>query len=71
MLEVSDSLLLAQVQKYYPITRTIYVLANDMSGPANVRNACALGVIAMALLGLTILAASWLMGKKLGSAFRA
>jgi iron(III) transport system permease protein len=71
MLEVSDSLLLAQVQKFYPITRTIYVLANDLSGPANVRNACALGVIAMALLAATILAASLLMGKKLGAIFRA
>ena len=37
MLEVSDSLLLAQSLKFYPITHMIYVLGDDMSGPANVR----------------------------------
>ncbi len=71
MLEVSDSLLLAQSLKFYPITRMIYVLGDDMSGPANVRNACALGVVAMALLAATLLAAALLMGKRLGAIFRA
>jgi iron(III) transport system permease protein len=71
MLEVSDSLILAQVQKFYPITKTIYALGTDLSGPANVRNACALGVVAMGLMAGTIVGASLLMGKKLGAVFRA
>ena len=71
MLEVSDSMILAQLQKYYPITKTIYVLGTDASGPANVRNACALGVVAMGLMTATIVAASLLLGKRLGAVFRA
>src|SRR5262249_24216085 len=47
MLEVSDSLILAQLPKHFPITKMINVLGTDMSGPANARNACALGVLAM------------------------
>jgi iron(III) transport system permease protein len=71
MLEVSDSMILAQLQKYYPITTTIYGLGTDASGPANVRNACALGVVAMGLMTATIVAASLLLGKRLGAVFRA
>jgi len=71
MLEVSDSLILAQYPQHYPITKMIYALATDTSGPENVRNACALGVFAMGLLTVTILSASLLMGKKLGAVFRA
>ncbi|MGN6366743.1 MAG: ABC transporter permease [Phycisphaerae bacterium] len=71
MLEVSDSLILAQYQQHYPITKMIYVLATDTSGPENLRNACALGVFAMGLLVITIVSASLLMGKKLGAVFRA
>ncbi len=71
MLEVSDSLILAKYQQHFPITKMIYVLGNDTSGPENVRNACALGVFAMGLLVATIVTASLLMGKKLGAVFRA
>ncbi len=71
MLEVSDSLILAQYPQHYPITKMIYALATDTSGPENVRNACALGVFAMGLLVVTIVSASVLMGKKLGAVFRA
>ncbi len=71
LLEVSDSLVLAQVQKFFPITRVIYVLGTDMSGPANARNACALGVVAMAFMAGTIVVAATLLGKRLGSVFRA
>jgi len=71
MLEVSDSMILAQLQKFYPITKMIYVLGTDMSGAANVRNACALGVIAMGFMTATLIAAAMLMGKKLGAVFRA
>jgi len=71
MLEVSDSLILAKLPEHYPITKTIFALGNDTSGPENVRNACALGVLAMGLLIVTILTAGTLMGKKLGAIFRA
>ncbi len=71
MLEVSDSLILAQLPESFPITKMIYQLGNDTSGPENVRNACALGVLAMGMLIVTIVSAGTLMGKKLGAVFRA
>jgi iron(III) transport system permease protein len=71
MLEVSDSLILAQSPAAFPITKMIYALGNDTSGPENVRNACALGVVAMMFLIVAIVSASLLMGKRLGAVFRA
>jgi iron(III) transport system permease protein len=69
MLEVSDSLVIAQKQQFYPITKAIYELLNLLGeGPFL---ACALGVWAMVFLALTLSAASALMGKKLGAIFRA
>ena len=60
MLEVSDSLILAQYPQHFPITKMIYILGNDMSGPDNVRNACALGVLAMVFMSAMIVPpASW------------
>ncbi|OYV47660.1 MAG: ABC transporter permease [Verrucomicrobia bacterium 21-51-4] len=68
MLEVSDSLILAQKQQFYPITKAIYALMNLVGdGPFL---ACALGVWAMAFLAVTIVGASVLMGQKLGAIFR-
>ena len=69
MLEVSDSLLLAQKQEYYPITKAIFVLFQLLGSGRAI--ASALGVWAMAFLGVTILAASLLLGKKMGALFRA
>jgi iron(III) transport system permease protein len=71
MLEVSDSIILAKYPQHFPITKMVYMLASDTSGPDNVRNACALGVIAMGLLVVTIVSAGMVMGKRLGSLFRA
>jgi len=71
MLEVSDSIMLAPLSNGFPITKMIYQLANDTSGAENVRNACALGVLAMLLLVGTMVSASLLMGKRLGAVFRA
>jgi iron(III) transport system permease protein len=71
MMEVSDSLILAQYPKHFPITKMIYTLGNDMGGPANVRNACALGVLAMLFMTAMIVGARMLMGKKMGALFRA
>ena len=68
MLEVSDSLILAQRQEHYPITKAIYELTAILGDGRYI--ACALGVWAMVFLGITIIGASVLMGKKLGAIFR-
>jgi len=68
MLEVSDSLILAQKSEFYPITKAIYELMQFLGDGRYI--ASALGVWAMAFLAVTILAASGLLGKKLGAIFR-
>jgi len=68
MLEVSDSLILAQRMQYYPITRAILDLSMRLGNGLYI--ASALGVWAMLLLTLTILAANALLGKKIGAVFR-
>jgi iron(III) transport system permease protein len=68
VLEVSDSLILAQRSQYFPITRAILELSQRLGDGIYV--ACALGVWAMILLILTILAANSLLGKRLGAVFR-
>ncbi len=68
MLEVSDSLILAQQPDDYPITKAIWSLSERLVDGAYV--ASALGVWGMALLTVTLVAASTLLGKKLGSIFR-
>ncbi len=68
MLEVSDSIMLAQRTDYYPITKAIYELF-QLIGLGQYL-ASALGVWAMAFLAITIIGASLLLGKKLGALFR-
>jgi iron(III) transport system permease protein len=68
MLEVSDSLVLAQSARFFPITRAIWELSNRLGDGLYV--ASALGVWAMALLSLTLLLAGALLGKRLGAMFR-
>ena len=68
MLEVSDSLVLAQKQFYYPITKAIYELFQLLGDGKYI--ASALGVWAMAFLGITIAGMTILLGKKLGAIFR-
>jgi iron(III) transport system permease protein len=68
MLEVSDSLVLAQKQAYYPITKAIYELFQLLGDGKYI--ASALGVWAMAFLGITITGMTILLGKKLGAIFR-
>ncbi len=68
MLEVSDSLILAQKSVFYPITKALLDLSQILgSGPAS---ACAFGVWAMVFLALTLAAAGILMGKKIGAIFK-
>lgn len=69
MLEVSDSLVLAQSAEFFPITRAIWELTTRLGDGLYV--ASALGVWAMALLTLTLLLAGALLGKRLGAMFRA
>ena len=68
MLEVSDSLILAQKEQFYPITKAIYELSQVLgSGPYI---ACAFGIWAMIFLGVTIWGASYIIGNKISSMFR-
>jgi len=69
MLEVSDSLMLAQKMTYYPITKTIFELF-QLVGIGRYL-AAALGVWAMLFLTVTLIGSSLLLGKKLGALFRA
>ena len=68
MLEVSDSLILAQRAEDYPVTKAIMAFSERLGDGPFI--ASALGVWGMALLTVTIFAASILLGKKLGSIFR-
>lgn len=68
MLEVSDSLILAEQQQHFPITKAIYALVSSLgTGP---HLASALGVWSMAFLAVTITGAGLILGKKLGALFR-
>ncbi|MSU22838.1 MAG: iron ABC transporter permease [Opitutus sp.] len=68
MLEVSDSLVLAQKTAFYPITKAIMELFQLLGDGKFL--ASALGVWAMVFLGVTIVGMSLLLGKKLGAIFR-
>ncbi|MAS91659.1 MAG: ABC transporter permease [Verrucomicrobiales bacterium] len=68
MLEVSDSLILAEQQQHFPITKAIYALVSSLGDGPNL--ASALGVWSMAFLAITIVGAGIMLGRKLGSLFR-
>lgn len=68
MLEVSDSLILAQQQGDFPITKAIYGLFRTLGNGEQI--AASLGTWAMVFLGVTIVGASVIIGKKLGALFR-
>ncbi len=68
MLEVSDSLMLAQRGVHYPITKAIYDLFGLLGEGRYL--ASALGVWAMTLLTVTIVGTSLLLGRRLGAMFR-
>ncbi|MBD3648185.1 MAG: ABC transporter permease subunit, partial [Pseudomonadales bacterium] len=71
MLEVSDSLILAQTPDYYPITKQIYRLAVSTGSPDATAQAAAMGIYGIVLLGTTMGIASLLLGRRLGMVFRA
>ena len=68
MLEVSDSLVLAQKEVHYPITKAIFDLFGRLGDGPYI--ASAMGVWGMALLTVTLVGAGLLMGKRLGAIFR-
>ena len=68
MLEVSDSLILAMKQNFYPITKAIYALVNRIQDGFPL--ASALGVFIMILLAASMLFAGKILGRKMGELFR-
>jgi iron(III) transport system permease protein len=68
ILDVSDSLILAMKDRFYPITKAIYVLYLEQGSGEFI--ASALGMIAMVILAISILGASAILGKKMGELFR-
>jgi len=69
MLEVSDGLILAMREKYFPITKMIWQIMGriDPNAPGV---ACALGVVGMVILTASLLVAGRILGKKTGQLFR-
>ncbi len=68
MLEVSDSLILAQKEEHFPITKAIYAFFNRLGDGPSI--ASAMGVWGMALLSVTLVGAGLILGKRLGAIFR-
>ena len=68
MLEVSDSMILAQKREHFPITKAIYELIGNLGNGEAL--ASALGVWAMIFLTITLTGAAMILGKKLGALFR-
>jgi iron(III) transport system permease protein len=64
MLEVSDSLILAQQTEHYPITKAIYTLLSTLGN--GVQLSAALGVWAMVFLSVAIIGAAVIGGKRGG-----
>lgn len=68
MLEVSDSLILAQQSEHFPVTKAIYALLSTLGNGHEL--ASALGVWAMVFLGISIMGAFAILGKRGGNVFR-
>ncbi len=68
MLEVSDSLILAMKEKFYPITKVIYVLNGRVTDGPYI--ASAMGILGMMLLTASLIIAGRYLGKRMGELFR-
>jgi len=68
MLEVSESLILAVKEEFYPLTRAIYYLIGKI--PDGDASAAALGVFCMVFLAVCLFIVSSLLGKRMGRLFR-
>jgi iron(III) transport system permease protein len=69
MLEVSDSLILALKEPYYPITKAIYALLGRIADGPYI--ASAMGVLGMLLLAASLFFAGRFFGRRMGELFRA
>jgi iron(III) transport system permease protein len=69
MLEVSDSLILALKEPYYPITKAIYALLGRIADGPYI--ASAMGVLGMLLLAASLFVAGRFFGRRMGELFRA
>lgn len=69
MLEVSDSLILASKEQYYPITKAIYALLGRISDGPYI--ASAMGMLGLLLLAASIFIAGRFFGRRMGELFRA
>ncbi|MEW6200976.1 MAG: iron ABC transporter permease [bacterium] len=68
VLEVSDSLILAMQEKFYPVTKAIYMLLGRLTDGQAV--ASAMGVLGMILLIAALITAQRLLGRKMGQMFQ-
>lgn len=68
MLDVSDSMILAMKDNFYPLTKVIYSLYLEQGSGEFV--ASALGMVSMAILTICIMGASVVLGKKMGELFK-
>ena len=68
MLEVSDSLILAMKEQFYPITKAIYVLLQRIEDGPYI--ASAMGMLGMLLLAGSLLGAGKVLGRRMGELFR-
>jgi iron(III) transport system permease protein len=69
MLEVSDSLILASKEPYYPITKAIYALLRRIADGPYI--ASAMGMLGLVLLAASLFIAGRLFGRRMGELFRA
>ena len=69
MLEVSDSLILALKEDYYPITKAIYALLNRITDGPYI--ASAMGMLGLLLLAGSLFIAGRFFGRRMGELFRA
>ena len=68
MLEVSDSLILALREQYYPITKAIYVLLRRITDGPYI--ASAMGMLGLFLLAGSLVVAGHFLGRRMGELFR-
>ncbi|PIZ15693.1 ABC transporter permease [Candidatus Desantisbacteria bacterium CG_4_10_14_0_8_um_filter_48_22] len=68
MLEVSDSIILAMKEQFYPVTKAIYTLVGRIADGPYI--ASAMGILGMALLAVSLLISNKFIGKKMGELFR-
>jgi len=69
MIEVSDSLILAMREPYFPLTKAVYELLGRIE-PDAPSVACALSALGMAVLAAALLTSARLLGRRMGRLFR-